>query len=98
MAENVRKGTRARQQTGIWLILMLFFIVELFFCTWCRVQCIRTGYEISREARRHQNLITLQNNLRIELARLRSPERIAKIAEQKLGLVMPTSEQMIIIP
>ncbi len=98
MAENVRKGTRARQQTGIWLILMLFFIVELFFYTWCRVQCIRTGYEISREARRHQNLITLQNNLRIELARLRSPERIAKIAEQKLGLVMPTSEQMIIIP
>lgn len=98
MAENVRKGTRARQQTGIWLILMLFFIVELFFYTWCRVQCIRTGYEISREDRRHQNLITLQNNLRIELARLRSPERIAKIAEQKLGLVMPTSEQMIIIP
>jgi cell division protein FtsL len=97
MAGNGRKNIRAREQTGIWLILMFFFIIELFFYTWCRVQCIRTGYEISREASKHQGLVTLQNNLRIELARLRSPERIAEIAEQKLGLAMPTSEQLIVI-
>jgi cell division protein FtsL len=97
MAGNGRKNIRTRQQTGIWLIFMFFFIVELFFYTWCRVQCIRTGYEISRAASKHQGLVTLQNNLRIELARLRSPERIAKFAEQKLGLAMPTSEQLIVI-
>ena len=40
----------------------------------------------------------MQKNLKIELARLKSPERIAKIAETKLGLVMPSAKQTIIIP
>ena len=42
--------------------------------------------------------ITLQNNLKIELARLRSPERISNIASMQLGLVMPKSNQTIVMP
>ncbi len=78
--------------------MIVFFIGELFFYTWCRLQCVRFGYEISQETDRYQRQITLQKTLRIELVRLKSPGRIAKIAREKLGLTMPDPGQMIIIP
>ena len=80
------------------IIFMTIFLGELLFFTWCRVQTIGTGYEISKETQRHQDIINFQNNLKVELARLKSPERIAKIAKNQLGLITPTPEQMIIIP
>ena len=84
--------------TVISIIFMTIFLGELLFFTWCRVQTIETGYEISKETQRRQDLINFQNNLKIELARLKSPERIAKIEKNQLGLITPTPEQMIIIP
>ena len=82
----------------IWLGIMLIFIAELFAYTWCRVQSVRVRYEISEYKAQHQQLVTLQDNLKIELARLKSPKRIAKIAKQHLGLIAPTTKQLIIIP
>ena len=94
MLKNIRKPNA----TVILIIFMTIFLTELLCFTWCRVQTIGTGYEISRETQRHQDLINFQNNLKVELARLKSPERIAKIAKNQLGLITPTQEQMIIIP
>lgn len=82
---------------GVWIILMSVFMAQLFFYTWCRIQCFQVGYKISEEAERHRELVSLQNKLKIEFARLKSPKRISKIAN-RLGLANPTPEQMIIIP
>lgn len=92
------KSIHDANPTVILVILMTIFIGELLFFTWCRVQTIGTGYEISKETQRHQDLINFQNTLTVELARLKSPERIANIAKNQLGLITPTPEQMIIIP
>jgi cell division protein FtsL len=70
----------------------------LFFYTWCRVQNVRFGYEISNEMNHQKKLVVYQNNLKIELARLKSPERITQIAKQQLGLIMPTAEKTILLP
>lgn len=78
-------------------ISYVYLYSRTLFYTLCRVQCIRIGYEISYEAKQHQELITLQNNLKIELAHLKSPERIAKIAKCQIGLTMPATEQVVII-
>ena len=77
---------------------MVLFISELFVYTWCRIQCVKTGYETSKEMDNNLKLTTLQRNLKIEIARLKSPPRIAKIATKQLGLIMPKSGQVIIIP
>ena len=98
MQKKTKKNTRKLKVMGVWFIFMTIFILELFLYAWCRVQCIRGGYEISRAANQHRALITLQNNLKIELARLKSPERIAKIAQYRFGLTKPSPEQVIIIP
>lgn len=82
----------------IWAVVMIIFIAQLLGYTWCRVQCIQVGYEISKEADSRRKLIALQNNLKIEFARLKSPERIANIAKYDLGLRPPAPEQIIILP
>lgn len=83
---------------GIWIILMLFFISELLLYTWCRVQCVGIGYEISKATERQKELAALQSNFKIELASLKSPARIAEIAINQLGLTMPTPKQTIMLP
>lgn len=84
--------------TGIWIVFMTVFIAELFLYTWSRVNCIGVGYEISKETQKQHELVALETNLKIELASLKSPERIAKIAKNQLGLVTPTQKQTIVIP
>ncbi|MCK4618575.1 MAG: cell division protein FtsL [Desulfobacterales bacterium] len=98
MARKTKKNARSTRIVIIWFIIMAVFIAELLIYTWSRVQCIKSGYEISNENNKNRKLITLQNNLKVELARLKSPERLAKIAKNQLGLKTPTPEQIIIIP
>ena len=98
MVRKTRNKKANVKITGIWIIFMAVFIAELFLYTWSRVNFIGVGYEISNESRKQHELTALQNNLKIELASLRSPERIAKIAKNQLGLMAPTQNQTIVIP
>ncbi len=95
---KVVKKARDLKIIGIWIIFMSFFIGELFLYTWCRVQNVNIGYEISSEKRNRRHFITLQRRFKIELAHLKSPERIAGIAKRQLGLTTPGPEQIITIP
>ena len=93
-----KRKTRNPKMLAACLLFMGLFIAELLFYTWCRVQSIQVRYEISALAADQERMLKLQDNLKIELARLKSPQRIAQIATQQLGLVAPTSKQLIIIP
>ena len=93
-----KKNINKKKVFGICFILLAIFIFELLLYTWCRVQSTEAGYKIAEEIENHRRLVTIQNSLKIELAQLRSPERIAKIAKKQLGLSMPKPDQMFIIP
>ena len=82
---------------GIWMVLMSLFIAELLVYTWVRVQCIRVGYDISAAADKQAELIAEKKKLTIELARLKSPQRIAWIAKTRLNLVTPSPQQIMTI-
>jgi len=99
MKPNTRLNrARRRRQLGIGVVLIGVLIGELFFYTWCRVQCVRVGYEIAEQTKKQEDLLSVQNNLKMELERLKSPARIETIARQKLGLEKPKPEQVIVIP
>jgi cell division protein FtsL len=98
MGKKKKGKQRNPKVTFIFLGLMLFFIAELLFYTWCRVQSVRIKYEITEQTAHIRQLATMQDNLKIEFARLKSPSRIAKIAKTQLGLITPSSKQMILIP
>ena len=81
----------------IWVAFMVVFMAQLLVYTWCRVQYVRTGYEITEATEEQQRLMELHRKLQVEEARLRSPERIMRIAGQR-GLVMLDSKQVVVIP
>jgi len=98
MAAKPNRKTRPRQPIGVWIVLLAVFTTEMLLYTWSRVQCLRLGYGISTAIDKQKELQLLQNNLKIELAHLKSPERITKIARERLGLRPPKPEQTVIIP
>ena len=98
MKKKAKRKRRNPKVTLVYLLLMFVFIAELLFYTWCRVQYVRNKFEISDLTSRAQQLSAMQDNLKIELARLKSPQRISKIAREKLGLITPTPNQTLLIP
>jgi cell division protein FtsL len=88
---------RRHPMVAIGVALMVVFMAELLVYTWCRVQYVRTGYEITEATKEHQRVVELHRKLKVEEARLRSPERIMRIAQQR-GLAMPDANQVIVIP
>lgn len=98
MAAKSNRKIRPQQSIGVWIVLIVVFITEMLLYTWSRVQCTRLGYGISAAIAKQRELQLLQNNLKIELAHLKSPGRITKIAREQLGLRPPKPEQTVIIP
>jgi cell division protein FtsL len=99
--KSSKKRTRVRRKsptTGIWALVLAIFTVELLFVAWCRVQCVQVGYQIADEAHRQQALRTQQNSLKIELARLKAPELISRIAREKFALRTPEPNQIVLVP
>lgn len=96
---NINKTkTNKLKITVIWIVFILVFIGELFLHTWYRIKCREIGYKLSDEVKENVRLIAHQKKLKVELASLKSPARIAKIAKEDLGLKMPGPEQMVTIP
>ena len=94
----MKNDIRRIKNIRTWLVLLFTFIALLLVYTWCRIQCVQTGYEISKAAKINEKRIARNNNLKIEHAYLKSPERIARIAKENLGLIMPTAKQIMVIP
>lgn len=93
---NSMTDSRTHGMKTIWMAIMLVFIVELFAYTWCRVQCVRIGYEIATETRTYEQQRTIRKNLAIELARLKAPKRIETLGRQ-LGLTSPATRQIVVM-
>ena len=89
-----RATAASRPMLSIWVVLLAVFIVELLFYTWCRVQCTQTGYAISNALRFQRRQLELRQELGTELARLNSPAYIESEAK-RLGMMLPTPEQMV---
>lgn len=98
MVNKKKKNSSFYPGTIFWIVVIIVFMSELLFYTWCRVQCTKLGYTIARENRIYRELSSLQKNLEIELTQLKSPNRIANIARSQLGLDIPKPEQIRSIP
>ncbi len=79
------------------LVVALVFIGCCLFYVWSQHQIISLGYETSEAAREEQTLLQENKRLRLELASLKAPGRIERMAQHELGLVAPQKEQLIIV-
>ncbi len=94
--ESRAKGVN-RNLIFVALVVALVFIGCSLFYVWSHHQIIALGYETSQFTREEQELLQANQKLRLELAALKSPGRIERMALQELGLVTPQREQLIIV-
>lgn len=100
MSKNLIKKRIKRNPmlTMAWLVLMAVFIGELLFSAWCREQSRIIDSDIIKQTQITERLSGMQDKLKIELAVLKSPKRITRIARDRLGLITPTPQQTMVIP
>jgi len=98
-----RSGTLSRQQVSQGRVLLptLFWVAMLLgatlFYVWCRLQAVHLAYPQTRTALLIQKLEKQNEDLRGEVARLKSPDRIEHLAREHLGLSYPSPEQIRIL-
>ena len=78
------------------IVATLVFFTLLF--VWARLEVLQMGYVLSRTNQVYENLVKQNQCLRVEVASLKSPVRIEKLAKEKLGLINPTQVKIILIP
>ena len=79
-------------------VIMAFLLISFsLFYVWANQQKVSLGYEISRVSQEEQELTEENKKLRLELAVLKSPDRLEKKALQEWGFVTPQNGQIIIV-
>jgi cell division protein FtsL len=78
-------------------IAMIAGLCLVFVFVWERVDVVRLGYRIERLKTEKISLERERDQLQVKVSTLTAPERIAKVATDKLGMVPPQQGQVFII-
>jgi cell division protein FtsL len=81
----------------LFTLLMFFLIGGSLFHVWSRIQLIQLGYEISNALKEGRVLTETNKKLQLEIATLKSYDRIENIAVKELGMTKPRLDQVIVI-
>lgn len=87
------RSSPARQWLGYGLVALLGLGLA---CTqiWTRLQVVTTGYALSNTRHLLQTLEAEQRSLEAEWSRLTASGRLARLARQRLGLIVPQAGQV----
>jgi len=94
----VREVDQARQRE-LWrsVGIAAFLVMVLLFSAWQHFELLRHGYQIEELNRQRAVEEEAGRQLRLEIGTLRSPERIEKIATERLHLVAPSAEEAVVL-
>jgi cell division protein FtsL len=81
------------QSVGIVLVLVLV----LMFSAWQHFELLRHGYRLEQMQREHAAEDDINRHLRLEIETLRAPQRIEKLATDRLGMVAPAADEAIVL-
>jgi len=79
------------------LLAGLLGLCLVFVFVWERVDMVRLGYQIERLKQERIVLERERDELRVKLSALSAPDRIAKLASERLGLSLPQQGQVIMV-
>ena len=87
-----------RRQIFLVIIMMFLFMGSGIGYVWSNFERTQLGYDLSQLTKEEMRLREINKKLRLELAILKSPQNLEALAVEKLGLVQPSQEQIIVIP
>lgn len=78
-------------------IAFLAGLCLVFVFVWERVDVVRVGYQIERLKTQKLLLERERDQLQVKFSALTAPERIAKVATDKLGMTPPQQGQVLMV-
>lgn len=81
------------QSLGIGLLLVLV----LLFSAWQHFELLRHGYRLEQMQRDRASESDINRHLRLEMETLRAPQRIEKLATERLGMVAPGADDAVVL-
>ena len=88
-----RRQRELWQSIGIGCVL----VVVLLFSAWQHFELLRHGYRLEQMQRERAAEAEINRHLRLEIETLRAPQRIEKLATERLGMVAPSAEEATVI-
>jgi cell division protein FtsL len=81
------------QSLGIGILLVLV----LLFSAWQHFELLRHGYKLEQMQRERASENDINRHLRLEMETLRAPQRIEKLATERLGMVSPGAAEAVVL-
>lgn len=80
---------------GKTMVVVAPVVAAALFYVWAEITTVRLGYTLSQASDAHGSLLEVNRGLRIEVAALRAPERLERLAVERFQLEPPRTEQVI---
>ena len=88
---------QAPRWVGHLLAGVVLLVAAALAASWVHVQSITVRYRYSREYRIQQERLQIRDALEVERQMLRSPRRIVRVAEEDLGMRIPSIEDRVML-
>lgn len=79
------------------LVLVVGLLGFVLGYVWERVDIVGVGYRLEQLKVQKVQLERERDELRVKLAALSAPDRIAKMAREKLGMMQPQQGQVVVV-
>jgi cell division protein FtsL len=88
-----------RRLRDLWMSLGIgvVLVVVLLFSAWQHFELLRHGYRLEQMQRDRAAENDINRHLRLEMETLRSPQRIEKLATERLGMVSPGTAEAVVL-
>jgi len=88
----------APRQIFLTIFMLFVFMGSGIGYVWSNFEKTQIGYDLSQLKKEEMKLRETNRKLRLELATLKSPQKLEALAIRKLGLRQPSPEQIIVLP
>jgi cell division protein FtsL len=88
-----------RRQRDLWqsLGIGILLVLVLLFSAWQHFELLRHGYKLEQMQRERAAENDINRHLRLEMETLRAPQRIEKLATERLGMINPGQQEAVVL-
>jgi cell division protein FtsL len=88
-----------RRLRDLWqsLAIGVALVVVLLFSAWQQFELLRHGYKLEQMQRDRAAESEINRHLRLEMETLKAPQRIEKLATERLGMVAPGDGEAVVL-
>ncbi|MBU2055122.1 MAG: cell division protein FtsL [Proteobacteria bacterium] len=99
LRQTVRQQDNASGSIGYstWIFIASVLMAVALLYVWSHIHMTELDYQIARELSSREQLVEEQAKLKLEMATMKSPQRIETIAREKLQMTYPEREQVILL-